>query len=288
MYDDLAAYFVENVVAAYQEYRSARRARTIGRSKDLRLAMGAAIALYHLREHMPASWGKGWADVVGLCPDYALLSEVTAAAKHKMVDRKRRKRPPSMAAADAVFEELAVTEYTDASGPYWHWTKTVVVQLANGTRRDLYEVLTNVMNMWVQEFDRLGVGPPIDLFPGDDTVIPPRSDATGDPPLDVVIVQGVRFRLNVRLMRHNYATGVAEPIDLAGHTLGMRLWKPTYTLDVVVRNETSGEVRTESIHLTDTESARLHELATDGDRQKFLETLVGGRGVMQRLLSDGG
>jgi hypothetical protein len=53
MFDDLARTFVLNVVAAYDDYVGHRDATVVGRDSHLRVAVEAAIALYHFREYVP-------------------------------------------------------------------------------------------------------------------------------------------------------------------------------------------------------------------------------------------
>lgn len=53
MFDDLHAYFYENVRVAYREFKERLAEPRAGRSIDLRLAVGACEALFHLREHLP-------------------------------------------------------------------------------------------------------------------------------------------------------------------------------------------------------------------------------------------
>ena len=55
MFDNLAVTFYNNVVAAYDEYVAHRDLPEAGRDKHLRTAVAAATALYHFREHLPAS-----------------------------------------------------------------------------------------------------------------------------------------------------------------------------------------------------------------------------------------
>lgn len=83
MFDDIAAYYHEAVVAAFVEYRDTSKNGLAGRSRDLRGALAAASALFHLREHLPSPIALSRAAVERLCPDYALLGDVVNASKHK-------------------------------------------------------------------------------------------------------------------------------------------------------------------------------------------------------------
>ncbi len=82
MFDDVAALFHENVIVAYQEYIRARTSRVAGRSQDLRLALSAAAALYHFREHLPKNLRRSRVELEKACADYGLLGDIVNASKH--------------------------------------------------------------------------------------------------------------------------------------------------------------------------------------------------------------
>ena len=86
MFDDLTAYYHENVVASFIEYLDICNDGVAGRSRDLRAALAAASALFHLREHLPTG-SLSRTDVERFCPDYALLGDVVNASKHKALHR---------------------------------------------------------------------------------------------------------------------------------------------------------------------------------------------------------
>ena len=71
MFDDLAAYYHENVVSSFVEYLNIFNDGVAGRSRDLRAALSTASALFHLREHLPGD-ALSRADVERICPDFVL------------------------------------------------------------------------------------------------------------------------------------------------------------------------------------------------------------------------
>jgi len=160
MFDDLAAFFYENVVAAFTDYSKIKRDDPCGRSKDLRAALTAATALYHLREHIPGQYRKSRSDVAKLCPDYDLLGDVVNAAKHDELTLGE----PQINSAEDIYEATVVTRYQDQDGEYSDAQKMVMVKLKDGSERDLFEVLTNVMNFWGRELTRYGVIKGFDPF----------------------------------------------------------------------------------------------------------------------------
>lgn len=50
MFDDLTVHYDENVVTLLGDYRDPSRDGVVGRSRDLRAALGAAPALFDFRE----------------------------------------------------------------------------------------------------------------------------------------------------------------------------------------------------------------------------------------------
>ena len=107
MFDDLAAFFYENVVAAFTDYSKIRQNDPYGRSRDIRAAIDTATSLYHLREHIPAQYRKSRSEVAKLCPDYDLLGDVANAAKHDDLTRGK----PQIKSADDIYELTVITRY---------------------------------------------------------------------------------------------------------------------------------------------------------------------------------
>jgi len=65
--EELAAYFYQHVFLAYHQYRQVKNDQMMGDNKDRREAIDAAIALYHLREHIPQQLRKSRAQLAALC-----------------------------------------------------------------------------------------------------------------------------------------------------------------------------------------------------------------------------
>ena len=179
MFDDIHAYFHENVVAAYMQYKEARDNPRAGCSNDLRLAMSAATALYHFREHLPPQHIRTRRQLASVCLDYDLLGDIVNAGKHRHVTH----GTPQITSAEKIYELVVITEYRDEKGRYLHNEKVVNVDLDNGTSRDLFEILTNVINMWLSELNSMGIMINPNFFPLPSNAIPSRSEAGTIPPL---------------------------------------------------------------------------------------------------------
>ncbi len=145
MFDDLVAYYHENVVSAFLEYKERSNDGVAGRSRDLRGALTAATALFHLREHLPMSGSLSRAEVELACPDYAIVGDAVNAAKHKSLTGGTPHGAPLVSDAVNLVEQLVITEYEDETGPYQYAQKKVVVKLIDGSERNLLQILTNVI-----------------------------------------------------------------------------------------------------------------------------------------------
>ena len=238
MFDDLNAYLNENVWESYQAFAKARNSRTAGKSKDLRLAINAATALYHLREHIPPTQRKTRAGLATICSDYDLLGDIVNASKHGHLTQGN----PRVVHAEDIYELHTSTMYQDEIGEYWHGEKSVYAKLNDGSERDLYEVLTNVLNMWLSELHRMGAIPytapkPIEREIG----IPPRLTETEPDQLELEMSRGVRFAHRMRLRKYSYETNKVEPMDLAGAQVKFRIYKPSLELNISLKNEKTGE-----------------------------------------------
>jgi len=281
MFDDLAGYFYENVIATFKEYKDQRSLPSSGTNRDVRLAISAATALYHFREHVPTSYQKSRTEISRTCPDYNLLGDVVNAAKHRKITRGN----PTIVSADEIYEEIVNTEYLDDKGPYHHVEKIVTVKFLDGSTRDLYEILENVLNMWIDELEIMGVSPvPQHVLPVTHA-IPQRAEAGR---LDLVIQQGLRFHQNYRLQRYNYETGRIERIDLTGCDVKFRLYKPAYSIDLEIINDKTGERLTKTVKLTEKESLKLHQLETDEEKQSFMDKLVKRKRLYEKMFVEAG
>jgi hypothetical protein len=280
VFDDLAAYFHENVVSSYVAYVDVRNNKPFGISKDLRSAITAATALFHLREHVPAPYKKSRSAIAKVCPDYNILGDVVNASKHRKLDRGK----PQVKTAEDVFETTVTTEYEDENGPYFDTRKLVMVRLNDGSEHDLMDALTNVINYWGNELTQNGILKSFEPFP-----LPPhpgerflsRTEAKAQQDLEAI--QGVRFRLNFKLLKFDQALGQAEPIDLAGSELRFRIYEPS--LNVQLEHSVSGKKYSFTLKLNKDEAMEWHSLKTDEERQRF--TIRFGnerRDELQRLL----
>lgn len=287
MFDDLAAYYHENVVSSFIEYRDICNDGVAGRSRDLRAALNAASALFHVREHLP-SGSLLRADVERLCPDYALLGDVVNASKHKALNSKTPHGAPLVVDAENLSERLVFIEYEDDAGPYRYVQKTVVVKLTDGSERNLIEILTSVINFWECQMVSLGVLSEARVFTHD-TGIRYRSRSECETNrLNFELVQGLRFRQTMQLLRFNKATDRAEPIDLTGSNVRFRIYKPKYDIELSLTHDASGKTFKTEISLTEEESLILSRMSSDEERQAYVNGLPAAQAALEKLAVEAG
>jgi hypothetical protein len=285
MFDSLHAYFVENCLNSYRAFVTRAESDVAGQSIDSRLAFNVAVALYHLREHMPASVAKSRAQLAAICPDYDLLGDVVNAGKHRDLDPKRGKAPPQINTASDICEEIVITEYIDAEGPYRHVEKRVTVQLNDGSTRDLHEIIVNVMNLWIDELSAIGAVARMAHYAYPRTTGIPRRKVSGPTAqLALEAMQGVRFKQRLRLQRYNYSTGHVEPVDLTGASGSLRIYQPKLILDLELTDHETGRVINRSVELSDEEGEVFQKLPDDQQRTSFLNDIVRQRNVLGDIL----
>lgn len=287
MFDNLAAYYHENVVASYIKYRDVCKNGTAGRSRDLRAAMSAASALFHMREHLPGA-PLSRAGLERLCPDYGLLGDVVNASKHKAISGRTPHGAPLVTDAESLIERIALIEYEDDEGTYRFAQKMVMAKLSDGTERNLLEILTTVINFWEGHMRSIGVLKDARVFKHD-SEIRYRSRAECETnQLNFEVVQGQRFHQNMLLLRFDQTTGSASPVDLTGCKIEFRIYKPKYDLTVSLTHEESGRVYKTDVSLTEEQSVALSRMATNEERQAFIDHLTVAQAALQQLAAEAG
>jgi len=288
MFDDLTAYYHENVAAAFIEYRETSSDGVAGRSRDLRSAMEAATALYHLREHLQKADGLSRAEAERRCPDYALLGDIVNAAKHKTISSSTPHGSPFITDAASVTEKLLMIEYSDADGAYRCVQKSVIAVLADGTERNLLEILTNVINFWETYLHSLGVLSKARTFEFNPQVRYRTRAECDQIRLNFEIVQGQRFKQIMQLFRFDQATGKAAPIDLTGSELKFSIYKPHFDFEVRLKHEATGQELSAMVTLSEEEHAILAGLSSDEERQAYAASLPATQEALRGLAHKAG
>jgi hypothetical protein len=287
MFDDLVAYYQENVVAAFIEYRETSNG-VAGRSRDLRRAIDAATGLFHLREHLPASDALTRAEVERMCPDYGLLGDVVNAAKHKNLTGSTPHGSPLVEDATSLVEKLLIIEYSDDAGAYRCATKSVSVVLVDRSERDLLEVLTHVINFWQGHLHSIGVLPNARFFAFEPQVRYRTRAECDQIHLNLEMVQGHRFKQTMQLLRFDETTHTASPIDLTGSEVKFSIYKPRFDVEVSLTHEASGKELSTTVSLSEDENAVFSSLTSDVARHSYVESLPATKAALRKLAEEAG
>jgi hypothetical protein len=213
--------FHDTVLVPYTEYKNLRSERKAGRRADLNAARTAAAAVYHFREHLPKRYKKSHASMTALCADFSLLGDVVNALKHGILT----KGTPQIASADDIREHVVHTIYGDEAGEYYDLKKSIEIRLKDGTTRELFDVLTNVVNMWIDFLQAEGISGKATKFPLEDrNRIISRAEANRR--MDLVITQGIAAEGRVKIQKYNYEKSLPEPVDLTGSKFSFAIYDP--------------------------------------------------------------
>jgi hypothetical protein len=282
MFDDIKILFFEKVIPEYQGYVRIKKEDSAGRSKDVSAAINAASSLFHFREHLPEPHRKSRRALAAICPDYDLIGDITNVSKHAEIDRNN----PQITKAENIYEQIVITEYRDKDGPYHVTEKTVIAELDDGTKRNVEDILTNVINMWIDELSAENLIDTLDHFPLRDTLLIPERQASGESaPLDLALTQGLGTTIRAQMMRYNYEIGKAEPIDLSDSTVSFNVYKqdaPKKTIDIIFTHTTTGEQHEISVGLSPEQETALAKLDNDRDRSEFVFRLAEEQGLLTR------
>jgi hypothetical protein len=287
MFDDLAAYYHENVVASYIAYRDLSSSGVAGCSRDLREALTAANALFHFREHLP-DVAPTRRHIEQLCPDYALLGDVANASKHKSLTGNTPHGAPLVNDAGSLYERILLIEYEDDDGVYKYTAKTVVVNLIDGTERNLLEVLTKVINFWEQHLTLLGTLSEARVFRFESPVRARTRAECEENRLDFELVQGHRFRQSMQMLHFNNDTQQVEPKDLTGTEINFRIYKPKFDVDIFLTHDATGKEFKKSITLSESDSLELSRLTSDSEKQAYVNKLPEAQNALRLLAIEAG
>ena len=264
MFDDIRTYFYENVWTSYKNFAQKRKIHKAGMSDDMRIALIAASALFHLREHLPVKKSQSYASLVHRCPDYELLGDIVNASKHGQLTRGTGKS--LINGAEDLSEFIVSTRYKDGQGEYSHIEKEIFVKLKDGTVRSLFEIVTNVMNMWLvllYDFGIIDYKEPIKLI---NDKIPARTKKSGK--MDFKQMKGVRWRFPFILRRYNYETGQIEPLPF--DEIRIKIYEPvTYIVSMAITDKDTGKSKEHEISVTEKQKEHLEQLITDKERLDF-------------------
>lgn len=270
MFDDIHAYFHENVLSSYLDYKKRRNEHNVGRNVDLKKALIAANSLYHFREHLPSKYKKKREEFALLCEDYDLLGDVVNVSKHNKLTQKWK----YINSTDSIEEILVITKYVDSKGEYFNSEKNINVRIIDGTKRDLFNILTNVLNMWYSYLHDIGILKEKYIEKIVEPIYPLKRNQSSGNNFSITATRGVRFNQHVQLQEFNYETGKIEPVNLEGAKAQMRVYKPSYEVDLkLIHGETKKEIVI-PLKLSDRDMLRIHVLKDEVKLRKYLIKLA--------------
>ena len=192
--------------------------------------MDAAVALYHLREHLPKSNRPSYDEVVRCCPEYAIVRDIANIRKHGKLEGKRYK--PLISNPDHFFEALIYTQFRDEQGEYWATDVEVYVRLDDKTEHTMTDLLVSAMRFWQKRLAEICVGKIADIPAPSIRDIISRIDAAQHR-VSFELVQQQLTRLRIQVRRYNFDKVAFEPVDLSSFTSSeFRLWKAQPTITV--------------------------------------------------------
>jgi hypothetical protein len=282
MFQNTRNYVVQNVLPAYREFFDALRRNRLGQSEVVRTGIAAAVALYHLREHLPNP--KPTDSVLeGACPDFALVRDVANVAKHSKLTRGK----PKISNASQLFEIGVSTAYEDKRGRYSAFEVAARVKLDDGTERDLAEILHKVMGMWVQKLGDLGITDlPMKQEPLRQDVHLSRAEVAKRR-LSGVGIQGEGLALRFEARRFNYATGRSEPIDLTGAKVDFTMRKIPDSAPMHFEIPELGLKADVDIPLTHAQGAKFVRLESAEEKERYVGELVSRSPKLKQRVRDG-
>lgn len=278
MFQNLAIYFYENLVASYDAYVRERDADSSGRYRHLRTAAQCASALFHFREHLTEPHTMTWREIYNECPDYRLIANIANTTKHHQLTQNDPIGAPLVARAEDLKEVRVIVRYEDEQGDYSDARTVVLALCADGVERDVDVALTNVLNFWGEKLQAWGItkflARPLPDRPG--TRWLSREEIR---PANLEALQGIDFTQQFRLFEWDAEAGEAKPKDLTDAKIEFRIYKPSYKLDIRFTHpdHPDDEPIEMEFDLTDEESARVHAANTDAEREATYRALADAR-----------
>jgi len=258
MFKNLLAYFNLNILESYKDYIKTKDSATTGKFVDLRQIINLATVLYHFREHLPDDKKKSEKEISENCPDYKLLGNIVNASKHKTITRNN----PQITSAENIYEVIYSTTYKDKKGEYQHIEKKVLAKLDDGTERELLEIITNVLNMWLIELESLGIIKHIEPFSVNNNKIPRRTKNSGKLDFLPMRVGEMFYGQTFKFQRYNYEKGVIEPINLTNASVEMNIYEPSYIISFNCKTKIGQELNFE-INVDDDQKKQFDRLSKE-------------------------
>lgn len=257
------SWFVHNVAATYDYYARVRDGNTSGRLQHRRAAIDVSLALYHLREHLPASIIPSRAQIESECTDYATVADVANVAKHGKLDFGK----PAIDDVSAIEEVCVLIQYIGEEPNYINSFTSVRVKVRDGRKLDLDYAITEVYNFWAAYLATHDIANYKAREHRPDSIgkLVSREEAKA-PKLEMM--RGLDWITEFEMRYFNVSTGEPENCDLTDAELEFRIYRPSYKLDITVSLPGQAD-QTVTIALTDEESLQYSSLKTEFELSEF-------------------
>jgi hypothetical protein len=259
MFQNLNQYFTENVLTEYKNYVKQRKNNKSGFSEDIKHGLRSASALFHFREHFPDELRLTRNQLEKICPNFKLLADVVNVSKHGTLDR----NSPQVTDSKNIFEEIVSTTYFDNKGEFQHIQKEVITKLDSGEEVVLFELLTEIMNMWIDQLKSKGLFLELSTFLIYSKKLPRRNKNSGQ--LNILTNRSFYGR-RFKLQKYNYDLKRIEPVDLTNANISMKFYKKTIPVEISIIPKDGNETRKIEMELTQREVNKI-EAIKDKDRQ---------------------
>lgn len=276
MFGNIPQYFSEKVIPDFIAYVKQRKNNKSGFSKDVSTGINSAISLYHFREHLKNfsdEWDKSYNDLLEICPNYSLLGEVVNASKHAIRNKPDRK----LTNAENIFEEIIITIYEDKKGEFNHVQKEVIIKLDSGEEIILFNILTEVINMWIDELQHIGLFHSLSKFNITPKRLPRRSKNSGK--LDLITTKqfyGRRFRIQ----KYNYKTKMVEPPEHPLSEVKMNIYKKIYPVTLNIKpNDGSKEIEL-NVDLSEKQIKKINQIKDENLKLKEVLLIAEEQGLI--------
>jgi len=270
MFENTHKYVVENVLKSYQEFIDHRKSNCWGEDQLLRKGINAAIALYHLREHIPKNIRPSFEYMKNLCEDYGLVRDIANVSKHNVLN----KNDPRITSASQIFENMVNTRYEDEQGEYFSCQIEVFLRLDDGTEKKLVNVLYNVICMWRDLLDSLGIINIKEILPPKVDFPLSREETTRQ--ANMSITRGEGYSWQFRFMEFNYEKNVSEPGEISNRKFQFYVKKLPEQIPIIIHIENPKfEINVDFlVPLTKEQANEYILLQNDENKHEFLKSII--------------
>jgi len=200
----IAHHFYTVVVPAYEAYKIKRN--STDNDNHIPAAKTAAIEIYHFDDLIRADH-KETKERGEKYPDFKTLGFAVNALKHH-----KKARESTVAGSESIKEIIITIIFHDEEGDFEHDNKEVLLFLTDGSRRNLFELMTNVLNMWAEYLYKENIIRKEHYFEGPSIGPVSRTLAKKTNPATMQFDQDYVTTVLYNKLRYNYTTKTYEDI----------------------------------------------------------------------------